>query len=360
MKLEIDLAWRIGPDLTKAVPSLLFQLLQGISAKGSLSAAAKHCGVSYRNAWNLITEWSDYLESPLINATRGRGAELSPLGERLVWGLEYARESMNEVSLATAASIRNELDRVLNSRELNSLTVHASHCLSHDVLRKLYLDQTGKKLDLIHSGSGTSLEHLQAGECHVAGFHLADGRLRKKFCARYLQFFNPQGVKLIQALKRRQGLIVARGNPIKLMSISDLVENRARIINRQINSGTRLLFDELLSVSQLNPADIVGYDDVEFTHTAVSALIAENSADAALGTEAAANKFNLDFIPLVTESYFYAISEKKWEDEEVKVFRRLLAGSNWKRIISQIEGYDVTQAGTVEDGVEVLGVSDRF
>ena len=355
INLELDLAWRLGPGDTKPVPSNLFALLQGVSDHGSLSAAAKQNGISYRGAWNLIHEWSDFLGTPLIAATRGQGAHLTPLGQKLVWGNEYARSSLREAGSSALADVQDAIDRVLMTDEYDSLTIHASHCLSHETLRELYFDQTGTKLDLKHSGSGTSLEHLKAGDCHVAGFHLVDGDLREKFRSRYLQIVDPEGIKLITALKRRQGLIVPRGNPLCILRIEDLVVKKARIVNRQLNSGTRLLLDELVYSSNIDPADIIGYENEEFTHTAVGALVAENSADAALGTEAAALKFNLDFIPLVTETYYYAIPDKRWNQREVKALRDLLGGRRWKECIEQIDGYDVSLSGRVDEGVSVLG-----
>jgi putative molybdopterin biosynthesis protein len=354
MKLELDLAWRMGPGTTKPAPPVLFNLLRGIADFGSLSAAAKQSGVSYRSAWNLIHQWSDYLGTPLVEATRGQGAHLTPLGHKLVWGVEHARQAMHEAGSATLADFQKEIDRVLKLGNLNYLTVHASHCLSHDVLRQHYFDETGAKLNLQHVGSGTCLEHLQAGACNVAGFHLADGYLHNIFCSRYLQFFNPHAVRLITALKRRQGLIVEPGNPLGLTGVADLAETGATIINRQLDSGTRLLFDELLTQSGIQSAEINGYDDVEFTHSAVGALVAEKSADAGLGTEAAALKFNLDFVPIVTETYYYAVPVSSWESQEVQALRRILSGSRWKQSIALIKGYDLSEAGKIEEGTDVL------
>lgn len=354
LNLEIDLAWRIGPDEPKSVPSNLFALLQGVSNHGSLSAAANQLDISYRSAWNLIHEWTDFLGFPLIVATRGQGASLTPLGQKLIWGDEYARSSLRELGASTLTDVRNAIDRVLETDANDCLTIRASHCLSHEILRELYLAQTGTKLDLELSGSGTSLEHLKAGDCDIAGFHLVDGDLRERFCTRYLQFFDPQEVKVIAALKRRQGLIVQKGNPLDLHGIADLVESKARIVNRQLNSGTRLLFDELVHGSGVDSTDVIGYDNVEFTHTAVSALVAENLADTALGAEAAALKFNLDFVPLVTETYYYAVPKTRWNQSKVKALRSLLSGPRWKERIEQIDGYDVTVAGSVEEGASAL------
>ena len=357
LNIQLDLAWRIGPGETRSVPANLFALLQGISHHGSLSAGAKEIGISYRSAWNLIQEWTDFLGTPLILATRGRGAQLTPLGKKLVWGAEHARSSLKEARALTLADVQSEIDRVLESGTSDPVTIHASHCLSHEILREVYLDHTGTRLDLEHCGSVTSLEHLQAGECHVAGFHLVDGELSERFCKRYRQFIDPQDVYLVTALKRKQGLIVQKGNPLALNGIADLVKSKARLVNRQLNSGTRLLLDELIRSSGVNSADIVGYDNIEFTHTAVGALVAENSVDAGLGTEAAAFKFKLDFVPLVTETYYYAIPKTYWNKKEVIALRKLLTGSRWRECIQKINGYGVSEAGEVDEGISVLGAA---
>jgi putative molybdopterin biosynthesis protein len=44
---------------------------------------------------------------------------------------------------------------------------------------------------------------------------------------------------------RDQGLMVARGNPLGISGIADLVRPEIGFINRQAGSGTRILFDEL-------------------------------------------------------------------------------------------------------------------
>jgi molybdate transport system regulatory protein len=59
-------------------------LLDAIAAKGSISAAAKRMGMSYRRAWLLVDTMNGCFRGPLVASTRGGagggGAQLTPLG----------------------------------------------------------------------------------------------------------------------------------------------------------------------------------------------------------------------------------------------------------------------------------------
>ena len=92
LELKLDVSWRLGVDGSLPVPDLLFELLRQIDRCGSISAAARHCNISYRNAWNLVNQWRDRLGAPLIIPRQGQGARLDEMGRKLLWARDYARE----------------------------------------------------------------------------------------------------------------------------------------------------------------------------------------------------------------------------------------------------------------------------
>ncbi len=63
-------------------------LLEAILAEGSISAAGRRLGMSYRRAWVLIDTMNRCFASPLVVASRGGGggggARLSPTGRRVL------------------------------------------------------------------------------------------------------------------------------------------------------------------------------------------------------------------------------------------------------------------------------------
>jgi molybdate transport system regulatory protein len=60
-------------------------LLQGIRETGSISAAGRSIGMSYKRAWYLVEAMNGHFDEPLVAASKGGrsggGARLTPLGE---------------------------------------------------------------------------------------------------------------------------------------------------------------------------------------------------------------------------------------------------------------------------------------
>ena len=63
-------------------------LLEKIAEKGSISAAAKELGLSFRRAWHLIETLNDGLSSPVVETNvgglTGGGAVLTKTGEAVI------------------------------------------------------------------------------------------------------------------------------------------------------------------------------------------------------------------------------------------------------------------------------------
>jgi molybdate transport system regulatory protein len=82
LSIRIDLASgdRIGPGK--------IALLEAIRSTGSISAAARSIGMSYRRAWLLVEEINSALREPAVRAAtggaRGGGAMVTSVGERVV------------------------------------------------------------------------------------------------------------------------------------------------------------------------------------------------------------------------------------------------------------------------------------
>lgn len=81
LSLRIDLPrGRIGPGK--------IELLEAIDREGSISAAARTLGMSYRRAWDLVDALNGLVGASVIAASaggrRGGGATLTDAGRRLV------------------------------------------------------------------------------------------------------------------------------------------------------------------------------------------------------------------------------------------------------------------------------------
>ena len=82
------------------------ELLERIAAEGSISAAGRAMGMSYKRAWGLVEEMNSAFRAPLVHSTRGGsrggGAGLTETGEA---ALKAYRAFERKCRVAGAAEI---------------------------------------------------------------------------------------------------------------------------------------------------------------------------------------------------------------------------------------------------------------
>jgi putative molybdopterin biosynthesis protein len=125
----------------------------------------------------------------------------------------------------------------------------------------------------------------------------------------------------------------------------DLKDKQLRFINRQAGSGTRILFDYKLQAAGLTPADIIGYENDEYTHMSVAVAVLSGRADTGLGIMAAARALDLDFVPVVTESYDLVIPERFFDTPNVQILLETISSDAFKERILALGGYGVEKTG---------------
>ena len=330
------------------VQNPLFDLLSAIAEHGSIQHAAKSMGASYRHVWGSCKQWEETLGEPLVRWVQGQPARLTPFAERLLWAEKRARSRL----VPHIEALRAELERVL-AEALDGtqqvLSVHASHDLALPLLRDLASAAHRLHIELKFAGSLDALRALAEGRCTVAGFHvppLADNRNR--FAQGLKPLLKPGVHKLIGCMQRTQGLMLARGNPLALHSMADVATRGGRFVQRQAGSGTRLLAEHLLAEHGLSLGSLrhaVGAS--EDSHLAVAAAVAAGEGDVGLGIEAAARQFGLDFVPLVTESYYLVCLQQTLDLPAVQALREVLQQPAWGHTLAGLPGYSPTQAGEV-------------
>jgi len=342
MRVQLSLSWAVGVGGETISPGL-FRLLAAIDRSGALRPAAAEVGMSYRHAWGELGRWKALCGAPLANLARGRGATLTPLGRALVDAGEAVEKGAAPALKRLGARAAADLAQALPAPAGSPLRVAASHSL---VLEQLH----GKVIDLSVCGSIEALRRLHQGACDLAGFHVPAGRAGRKLAPHYLRWLAPEQ-QLLKVVSRTQGLMVAAGNPLHINGLADLTRPGVRFVNRQPESGTRLLLDTLLKEAGIDGAAIDGYDQPEFTHTAVASMVASSAADAGFGISAAASRFGLDFLPLATEQYYLASGP---QEPDVTPLVAMLRDPGFQEELAEVSGYDLAEAGTE------VAVSDLF
>lgn len=75
-------------------------LMELIAETGSISAAGKRMGMSYKRAWSLVQVLNDGFGKPLIETSRGGaaqgGAALTPVGTEVLWRYRQMQAATRE------------------------------------------------------------------------------------------------------------------------------------------------------------------------------------------------------------------------------------------------------------------------
>ena len=196
-----------------------------------------------------------------------------------------------------------------------------------------------------HVGSMSGLMALKKGTAHCAGCHLYDPETQD-YNFPFLQRYVPDlDLVVINLAIRHQGFIVARDNPKAVNSIQDLKRQDVRFINRQRGAGTRILLDDHLKRAGIQPEEISGYDQEEFTHMAVAVNVQSGAVDCGMGIFAAAKALNLGFVPLAKERYDLIIPREHLADPKIKSVLDMLNQDDFKKTIRDLGGYETDLTG---------------
>lgn len=318
-------------------------LLARVAELGTVRAAAAACGVSYRYARALLETAAEGIGQPLVATRRRDGARLTAAGERLVALYRRVEQRVAPALEGACAEIERELAALSGDRLPDRLRVVASHDFAVQLLVELAAGG-GPQLELTHRGSLDALRALAAGEADVAGFHLPEGTLGRAVVARYRAAL-PAGARCLLLARREQGLMHRADVSPRLGGFGDLAARRLLFINRQPGSGTRVLFDQLLSAAGVAPRQIRGYDTAEFTHMAVAAMVASGGADCGFGLREAAQRFGLEFVPLAWERYWLAWDGGRDTGGRIAALRRLADSAALRARVQRLAGYDGAAAG---------------
>jgi molybdate transport repressor ModE-like protein len=328
--------WDFGPLLAEVDTSRLLLLLTGLVDAGALVAAAKSAGMSYRSAWGLLRRCEEALGVALVVMERGRGTRLSELGEAIVQLDNTARLTLGVAHAPWERRLRDLLAPVVRAVP-DRLRVAASHDLA---LADWIEHGRGISFDLFWRGSEDALAALGRDECDIVGLHAPEAWSAAQLENWLGRWLKPNLHVCVPLMRRCQGLIVARGNPHRLLALADASKRGLRMVNRQRGSGTRSLIDQLLAANGLRPESIDGYAHEEFTHEAIAATVAAGQADVGFGIEAAAMRYDLGFVPLIWERYGIAMRKTTATSVEGKAFLARLQGNTFRQRLIAMPGYE--------------------
>lgn len=107
IRIDFDSSGRLGPGK--------ITLLERVDATGSISAAGKSMGMSYRRAWELVAELNALFGQPLVDAKvggkNGGGTVLTPFGRAIVKRYRSIEESAQKAARNHMRALESALSR---------------------------------------------------------------------------------------------------------------------------------------------------------------------------------------------------------------------------------------------------------
>lgn len=345
-KVQINPHWEITKGDGEALDtSVLLTLLRAIEETGSIARASQAVGLSYRYAWGLLRKAEALFGHSLMQTGRGRGTQLSNLAEKLIWADRRVAARLSPTLDSLASELETELGKTFGTPTA-MIRLDASHGFAVAAFLRQAAEH-GLAIDLRYRNSTDAVAALSRGESDLAGFHVPLGAFEAQAMERYGKWLDPKAYRLIHLAVRVQGLFVNTGNPLGIESLKDLKRPDVRFVNRQTGSGTRMLLELLLNEHGVLPAQVNGFENAEFTHSAVAAYIASGMADVGFGVQTAAQRFKLDFIPLIRERYFFAVPNESLEQPQMQRVIDVLRSDSFRKEVNQLPGYDASETGSL-------------
>lgn len=215
---------------------------------------------------------------------------------------------------------------------------------SHDPLLEWALRESRSGIAAFFDGSLDGLRRMKQGEAAFAGVHLhePDNCWNTRHVAEAMA---GAPVVLIEWAWRDRGLIVPTGNPDAIEAIGDVAGHR--VVPRQPEAGTRILFDAMLREAGIGDGDITLIDPPARTEDDVAIAIADGKADLGCGLAGVAHQFRLDFVPLLRERYDLVVHQRAYFMEPFQQLLAFCRSDAFGAEARALGGYDISGLGNV-------------
>ncbi len=219
---------------------------------------------------------------------------------------------------------------------------------SHDPLLEWAARRSGCGLALLNEGSSIGLDRLNRNEIALAALHLhesdtgTDANAAAICAATHLR-----DAVLVAFARREQGLIVTVDNPLKLISLAEIIATRARFGQRQSGAGAQLLLQHLLARDGKTVSDL-SISGLAFANGQDLAFaIRAGKVDCGVATRAVANANGLGFVPLAWEQFDLALRRRTYFEAGPQKLFSLMRDPEYHRHAKILGGYDTSEAGLI-------------
>lgn len=276
-------------------------------------------------------------------------------GGSMPQGMPSATGAPQGVANASAAlqgaSASQQASRATGKGSAHAAAVDGYVIAGNDILGDMlanYLGAVEVPIKRVYEGSYRALIEAYYGHASAALVHLYDGATGQYNIPAVRSLIPGQPLQVVRLAKRRQGLIVKRGNPKGLRSWKDLLQQGVRVANREKGCGSRILLDQKLLQMGASGSELEGYDREFPSALTMASIVARGGADAGIGTERVYRQVEgVDFLPLQDEWLDIVLMGGPDASRVSQAIIRLARTRSFRAEMAAIAGYDTSHMGEV-------------
>lgn len=216
---------------------------------------------------------------------------------------------------------------------------------SSEPLLEWALRQAGTGLAVLVGGSRLGLEALARGDAVLAGVHMLDPETGSYNLPAIRTRVPRADIVAVHWARRRQGLLVAPGNPHGIAGLTDVVERGLRLARRREGAGSQVLLDALLARAHVGPEALTTAARLAESEDDLASMIAMDEADCGLGVAAAAG--GLDFVPIAWEDFDLVLRRRDYFEPPLQALLGFTRSEAFARRAGFLGGYDLKDLGAV-------------
>ena len=215
---------------------------------------------------------------------------------------------------------------------------------SHDPLFEAVLRYTGADIATLWNGSSAGLEQVAEGQASAALLHIFSPLDHGWNIDAVKANCTKKNVVLLHWANRTRGLVMTPPAAENVISLSAI--RPWRLSQRQAGAGAQILFDYLLAEAGLKKDQL---DLATACHTELESVLTllEGQADIAFGLQHFAAKYNLAFLPLVTESVDILVDRKMVFEPAFQALLAFCHTDTVTELASGFDSYDIAGLGQV-------------
>ena len=330
---QVELAARAGISRT-AVTAIEGDRL--VPSVASALAIARALGTTVENLFgdDTSTEQADVWAWPsTLNSARCWRAEVA--GRTVL----YPASTTPMFTMLPDQHAKNA--RLSDATKANDTLVMACCDPAAGVLASQFAAATGMRLIVLPRSSRQAIEMLRDRFVHLAGLHYATQDEPDANSQTILSALGT-GYQAVRIARWQEGVVFSRSAGFR--SIGGMMKTKLRWIGREPGSGARQCLDRIFE-NRSGPRRIA------FDHRGVVEAVKTGWADAGVCIQLVGAEAGLNFLPVQNEAFDVCFPSELADDHRIKAFLNVVQSAAYRKLISDLPGYDARETGDVWNGV---------